>query len=118
MKKIMNFFKNHTQKERLQSLKKEQVVEMVKNNKVPILLISFALFVMIAFGILISGMGRQEKEQENLFLEEQAQLWDMTTYLDEIENVVSTNTNEWIFCTSSGTVYAPEKVLGQKINSV
>ena len=91
MKKIMNFFKNHTQKERLQSLKKEQMVEMVKNNKVPILLVSFALFVMIAFGILISGMGRQEKEQENLFLEEQAQLLDMTTYLDEIENVVSTN---------------------------
>ena len=91
MKKIMNFFKNHTQKERLQSLKKEQVVEMVKTNKVPILLVGFALFVMIAFGILISGMGRQEKEQENLFLEEQAQLLDMTTYLDEIENVVSTN---------------------------
>ena len=91
MKKIMNFFKNHTQKERLQSLKKEQVVETVKNNKVAILLGGFVLFVMIAFGILISGMGRQEKEQENLFLEEQAQLLDMTTYLDEIENVVSTN---------------------------
>ena len=28
------------------------------------------------------------------------------------------NANAWIFCTSSGTVYAPEKVLGQKINSV
>lgn len=91
MKKIMKLFKNHTVKERLQSLKKEQVVEMVNNNKVTFWLVCFSLFVMIAFGILICGMGRQEKEQETLFLEEQAQLIDMTAYLDEIETVVSAN---------------------------
>lgn len=91
MKKIMKLFKNRTLKERLQSLKKEQVVEMVKNNKVTFLLVCFSLFVMTAFGILICGMGRQEKEQETLFLEEQAQLIDMTAYLDEIEAVVSAN---------------------------
>ena len=88
---MKNFWKNPKLKERLQSLKKEQAVEQIKANKVPIVLVSFALFVMIAFGILISGMGKQGKEQETLFLEEQAQLLDMTTYLDEIETVVSTN---------------------------
>ncbi len=88
---MKNFWKNHKWKERLQGIKKEQAVKLIKTNKVPIVLVSFALFVMIAFGILISGMGKQGKEQENLFLEEQAQLLDMTTYLDEIETVVSTN---------------------------
>ena len=88
---MKNFCKNHKLKERLQGIKKEQAVELIKTNKVPIVLVSFALFVMIAFGILISGMGKQGKEQETLFLEEQAQLLDMTTYLDEIETVVSTN---------------------------
>ena len=88
---MRNFWKNPKWKERLQRIKKEQAVELIKANKVPIVLVSFALFVMIAFGILISGMGKQGKEQETLFLEEQAQLLDMTTYLDEIETVVSTN---------------------------
>lgn len=84
-------FKNNNLKKWLQSFKKEQMIEAVKKNKVPVMLTGFALFVMISFGILIYGMGQQEKSQEMLFIEEKAQLADMTSYLDEIGEVVSIN---------------------------
>lgn len=86
----MMFNKNNL-KEQLHSLKKEQILEAVKKNHIPILLTTFALFAMVSFGILIYGMNQQEHSQEMLFIEEKAQLTDMTTYLDEIETVVSAN---------------------------
>ena len=63
----------------------------VKKNKTSIILAGFILFVMASFAILIYGMEQQEKSQEILFMEEKAQLTDMTSYLDEIGEVVSIN---------------------------
>ena len=87
----MNFFKNNNLKDRLKSFKKEQMMEAVKKNKTSIILVSFILFVIASFAILIHGMGQQEESQEILFMEEKAQLMDMTSYLDEIGKVVSVN---------------------------
>ena len=87
----MDFSRIKQTKERLKDIKKEQVMEWVKEHKSSIVLFCFALLVMIAFGVMITGMGKQGQEQEMLFQEEKAQLMDMTTYLDEIEEVVSVN---------------------------
>lgn len=87
----MNFFKNNNLDDRLPSFKMEQMMEAAKKNKISIILVSFILFVIASFAILFYGMGQQEKAQKNLFIEEKAQLTDMTAYLDEIGKVVSVN---------------------------
>ena len=79
----MNFLKNN--------YLKEPVIRILIKNILFILLMIFALFVIFSFGILIYDMGKQEQAQERLFMEEKAQLTDMTAYLNEIGEAVSVN---------------------------
>ena len=83
--------KNNNLKERLQSFNKEKMIEALKKNQILVILAVFAVFIMISFGILIYDVGQQEQTQEMLFMEEKAQLTDMTTYLNEIGEVVAVN---------------------------
>lgn len=70
---------------------KKQIIEVVKKRKTPIIIVTLALLAVIAFAFLFSSVERQGKEQQALSLEEQEQLTDMTTYLDEIDSVVVAN---------------------------
>ena len=49
---------------------KEPFPKIIIKNILFILLMIFALFVIISFGILIHDMGQQEQSQERLFMEE------------------------------------------------
>ncbi len=70
---------------------KKQIIEVVKKRKTPIIIVTLALLAVIAFAFLFGSVERQGKEQQALSLEEQEQLTDMTTYLDEIDSVVVAN---------------------------
>lgn len=70
---------------------KKQIMKIVTKRKVPILIMAFVLFVVIAFALLLNGLERRGKEQQALSMEEREQLTDMTEYLDEIDEIVTMN---------------------------
>ena len=70
---------------------KEPFINIILKNIRYILLIFFALFVIISFSILIHGTVQQEQSQERLFIEEKAQLTDMTSYLNKLDDAITVN---------------------------
>ena len=69
----------------------KQIFEVVKKRKIQAAVITCGILMVITFGFLFGSVERQGKKQQALSMEEQAQLVDMTAYLDEIDSVVVEN---------------------------
>lgn len=70
---------------------KKQVSRIVTKYKVPILITIFLLFLVIVSAFSNSSLEQQEEKKQTFSMEERKQLIDMTTYLNEIDEVVTMN---------------------------
>ena len=102
----------------------EEKIEYIKRNKFPFLLILLILLISITLFIGINvNKGKQDKA---LYLEEQKQLSEMSGYLNEVDEIVTSNTDKLesisLFETSIddklGTLYEDILVLDESISTI